>query len=144
MAISEITKELKDRKEFLATGFRPQDFIIPGGQAEKIANELKDEDIKPTQLRKVFSEIKLAEKESKRGGDISGHMSRIMMQLAYACGRKLISKKVYDLFKACIMDESAPRPRIRFTDMRQEQQRNDFKGFVSFVEALVAYIKLKK
>lgn len=139
MAISEITKELKDRKEFLATGFRPQDFIIPGGQAEKIANELEDEDIKPTQLRKVFSEIKLAEKESERGGDISEHMSKIMMQLAYACGRKLISTRVYELFKACIMNKNT----IRFTDMRQKQQRNDFKGFVSFVEALVAYIKLK-
>jgi CRISPR-associated protein Csm2 len=133
--IAQLTTELQSRPKFLSSNFGPEHFAVPGGHADQIAGELKE--MKTTQLRKVFAAIKTAQKKAEAGQDFTNDLAKMMPQLAYALGRKLIPKEFYELLKACLMYQGS----LRFG---KPNTKDDFLSFVSFLEAVVAYNKKYK
>ena len=103
-----------------------------GGYAEQIAEEVKD--IKTTQLRKFFSEIKKNERELKEKGwkSIEGSFYMMRPNLAYAKARKLVPDPFFKLMNACMKQVDKGD---------EEQKKENYKRFVQFLEAIVAYHK---
>lgn len=109
--------------------------FAPSGQwAESIAKSL-GEKMKTTQLRKVFTAIKLIEQNvrSKKKDDLLNDPSLYMLMphLAYAKARKLINDDFYNLMKEIIGD--AKTGKIKTV--------KDFMRFTEFMTAIVAYHK---
>ena len=111
---------------------KPDDFAEEGGYAETFVKELhhdKTKDLKPTQLRRFFHEIKGIRRQIKHGEDYNRtEIALVMPTLAYAVGRRLIPDDFYQLMKVC------------FGKQRCENQA-DFERAADFLEAIMAYHK---
>ena len=87
------------------------------------------------QLRKIFTQLKTIEDsvDRNKGNELTNdQMNQILLlmpQIAYARGRNLIPKDFYDLMTECITPK-----RIK--------DKEDYKSFVGFYTAVVAYSKL--
>ncbi|MFH1581739.1 MAG: type III-A CRISPR-associated protein Csm2 [Pseudomonadota bacterium] len=111
------------------------EFAPPGKWAEKIANQNKK--MNTTQLRKVFTTIKSLELKvkGKKMEDKFDEPELYMLipLLAYAKGRKVIppDSGFYEMMKAIIGDGITGKI----------QTVGDFKQFVNFMTAIIAYHK---
>ena len=104
-------------------------FIEPCGIAEAIASTIT---FKPTQLRKIFHQIKAIKQELKGKNSLESHevsLIKLLPLLAYSKGRGLISEDFYELSKALI------------SKVRESLKKEDFDKFVDIFEAIVAYHK---
>lgn len=111
-----------------------EEFAPEGGYADKIAQEIKGHELKPTQLRKFFDELRSIQREMKIGKDWEEVKDRVLLLtpiLAYASARKvgrkpLIPREFYKLISACI---------------NKVKTKEDFETFVEFFQSIVAYHK---
>jgi len=103
-----------------------------GGYADVIARARENKNLKTTQLRKFFSAIKSMEKKADSWKNIEADFYLLKPQLANARGRDLIPPKFYDVMMK-IMDK---------VDRGDDDEKiENFRVFVSFLEAVVAYHK---
>lgn len=104
-----------------------------GGYAEQVAKVVK-KDLKTTQLRKFFSEIKANERELKEKGwnGIKADFYLMRPNLAYAKARNLVPDKFFKLMDICMKQVDKGD---------DEQKKENYKRFVQFLEAIVAYHK---
>ena len=104
-----------------------------GGYAEQVAKAVK-RDLKTTQLRKFFSEIKANERELKEKGwkGIKAEFYLMRPNLAYAKARNLVPDKFFKLMDVCMKQVDKGD---------DEQKKENYKRFVQFLEAIVAYHK---
>ena len=104
-------------------------FLEPKGIAEAIASTIT---FKPTQLRKLFHQIKAIKQEVKGKDSLKSHeisLIKILPLLAYSKGRGLISEDFFELCKTLIKK------------VRESLNKEDFNKFVDIFEAIVAYHK---
>jgi len=111
----------------------PDEFAEEGGLADVVARELGN-NLKPTQLRKVFTEIKRVRVQvtkAQPGAPFErASLLKLMPTLAYAVGRKLLPEEFYEILKLILG--------------RQRVQTNaDFVRTADFVEAVLAYHKYR-
>ena len=102
-------------------------FIEPCGIAEAIAATIT---FKPTQLRKIFHQIKVIKQEVKGADSLKSleiSLIKLLPLLAYSKGRGLISEDFYELSKVLI------------SKVREGLRKEDFDKFVDIFEAIVAY-----
>jgi CRISPR-associated protein Csm2 len=111
-----------------------KDIAKEGGYAEQIAEAKEIKKLKTTQLRKFFSEIKANERELKEKGwkSIEGSFYMMRPNLAYAKARKLVPEEFFSLMNACMKQVDKGD---------DEQKKGNYKRFVQFLEAIVAYHK---
>lgn len=128
--MQDILEALKKKKSFsdvLVTEFAP-----PEKMADKIA---RTQEIKTTQLRKVFTAIKNMEIKVKdsNGDDAFNDPALFMMvpHLAYAKARKFVSDDFYNLIKIIVGDGTSGKI----------HKVKDFRRFAEFMTAIVAYQK---
>ncbi|NLW40891.1 MAG: type III-A CRISPR-associated protein Csm2 [Tissierellia bacterium] len=136
-AINELINEIK-KANSLKEVFIPEKYALPGGWAHEVVSSLgksKDVAMNSSQLRKIFTQLKNIEEKVARNTDdnlTSEQMNEILLlmpQIAYARGRNLISIGFYNLLKECITPEKI-------------KDRKDYKSFVNFYTAVIAYTKL--
>ncbi|HHG74681.1 MAG TPA: type III-A CRISPR-associated protein Csm2 [Persephonella sp.] len=123
----EKTKDIINRYGFSEDVVRA--FIEPSGVAEAIASTIT---FKPTQLRKIFHQIKSIKQEVKGEADLGSNeisLIKLLPLLAYSKGRGLISEDFFELSKTLI------------AKVRESKKREDFNKFVDIFEAIVAYHK---
>lgn len=127
--IVEVTKKINKLNSLKE--YDVDDFVRFDGDVDILTRELEDDDIKTTQLRKFFAAVKEInlETKTKTWNELKVKFFLLMPKLAYAKGRKLISKDFYKLL------ESA---------MNKVQSKEDFNRFVEFLEAIVAFYKANK
>ena len=103
-----------------------------GGYAEQVAKSLKD--LKTTQLRKLFGEIKENERKlnEKDWKDIEADFYMIRPNLAYAKARRLVPDDFFKLMSVCMS---------KVDSGSDEQKKENYRRFVQFLEAIVAYHK---
>jgi CRISPR type III-A-associated protein Csm2 len=110
-------------------------YIKPRGVCEGIAYAVGClDELKRSQLRKFFNEIKALEYDLKSGEDIKKIQIRILTlipKLAYAKGRKLIGDNFYDFMKTVLSKVKE--------DMNKENPQEVFGVFVKILESIVAY-----
>jgi len=123
--IKELTQKItnaKNLKEILTD----EKVLKPKGLADEVAKELKD-DLKSTQLRKVFDKLKEVEYLIESGKEYKSRILELYPKLAYSTGRKLMPKKFYELL-------------VELLD-RAEKNREDAERVIKFITAIVAYSK---
>lgn len=127
--LKEIIEQIKGKKEFGKVDVR--DFAREDGWANDFAKSL-GEKMKTTQLRKIFTSIKLMEQGVKGKADSDSfenpELIMLLPQMAYAKARKLIIQEFYDLTKTVINDGMI-------------KSVKDFRRFAQFMTAIVAYHK---
>lgn len=145
-AIHELINEIK-KANSLKEVFIPEKYALPGGWADRIAAIIIDDNKKKkdtnkkkasmnsNQLRKIFTQLKTIKDEVDKNeennltNEQKNKILLLMPQIAYARGRDLISESFYNLLKECI----SPKKII---------DKDDYKSFVKFYEAVVAYSKM--
>jgi CRISPR type III-A-associated protein Csm2 len=132
MNTSEVTQRIQKLQRM--SDLPPAEFSEEGGLADSLAIEFKDK-LKPTQLRKVFTEIKRVRRDVERQGAPApeapfdrARLLKLMPTLAYAVGRDLLPRGFYDILKLSFGQE-----RLKTT--------SDFLRSADFVEAILAYHK---
>ncbi len=127
--IKKYTEEIKKAQK-LSDVLKPENFAPPEGWADEIANELK-QNLKTSQLRKIFTEIKtICDKQIKGISSSKEEIYLLYPKLAYSTGRKLMPKDFYDLLKECL-------DKLKL----QNSTKEDFERFLQFITAIVAYNK---
>ncbi len=135
--IENITNEIK-KSSNLSQILKPQIFAPPGGWADKITKQLKEQhkknkkipELKTSQLRKIFAEVKdICEKRIKGIKDDNTELYLLYPKLAYAQGRDLMPENFYKLIIACL------------DKLKNSSNKEDFKAFKEFITAIVAYNK---
>ncbi|MCF6241340.1 MAG: type III-A CRISPR-associated protein Csm2 [Bacteroidales bacterium] len=113
-----------------------KDFARPQGIAEQIAEKLKREGFKTTQLRKIFSMIKLLGERNKK--KITEESKSIIYELyvlmAYANGRENMGKKL-------LPDDFYTLLKTLLKYVENSNNPKDFEILESFITAIVAYSK---
>jgi CRISPR-associated protein Csm2 len=100
------------------------------GLADSFVQGLKG-DLKPTQLRRVFHQIKDLRRQIKHEAKFDRtKVTLVMPTLAYAVGRKLIPGDFYELMKLCFGQERC-------------RTQTDFETAADFLEAIMAYHKYR-
>lgn len=109
-------------------------YFAPEGWAADVVAQEELGRMKVTQLRKLFSSIKSIDKQLKGSGtDESLPQDKIHLllpEIAYAYGRELITANFYVLIRSCLSESK----------MRTV---GDFRNFVRFLEAVLAYHKMR-
>jgi CRISPR type III-A-associated protein Csm2 len=122
-----LEKIMQDLKNLSSMGeLTPEKFAPQNGIAYQIAELLRRKEMKFTQLRKFFGELKGIEMEVKKGSFDRSKLLILMPELAYGVGRKVVSKEFYDIMKICI---------------EKIKNKDDFEKFVEFLTAIIAYYK---
>ena len=134
ISMSDLTFE-KVKKEISAldklSDLEVKKYADTGGYADVIARA-NNKNLKTTQLRKFFSAIRNMEKKAESWKNIEADFYLLKPQLANASGRDLIPPKFYDVMMK-IMDK---------VDRGDDDEKlENFRVFVSFLEAVVAYHK---
>ena len=117
-----------------------EDIAKEGGYADRIGKDFKyrNDKIKTTQLRKFFDETKTIERKLKRGDkgwkDIKPDFYLLRPKLAYSNARGLIPKDFFVLLSECMK-------RVDTSKNNDKQKEENYKRFVTFLEAIVAYFK---
>ncbi len=112
---------------------RPEDFALEGGIAHIIVK--KKGDMKFTQIRKFFGQIKKIEATKIKGKNSDDKVSMadfylLMPELAYGVGRKVVSREFYDVMKICLSGNKI-------------QTVADFRKFIDLLTAVIAYHKME-
>jgi CRISPR type III-A-associated protein Csm2 len=129
---AEVLEEIKKLSSMSALD--PAQFGEEGGLADSLVlDENFRKELKPTQLRKVFDELKSIYRRVK-GKDEEKferkEVSKLLTMLAYSCGRGLIPKDFYDIMKMCLSKEKL-------------QTVEDFLRFHDYFEAIIAFHKYR-
>lgn len=130
-AVQEVMEEIKRVKSLGELEAKSESFYKPDGHADRVAREF-GEKLKPTQLRKVFHELRTIARPIVRTSDRASaafdrtKLVRLMPTLAYGVGRDVIPKDFYNLMKLCL-------ERVK-TDQ-------DLKWLDEFITSLLAYHK---
>ncbi|WP_297887986.1 type III-A CRISPR-associated protein Csm2 [Sulfurihydrogenibium sp.] len=128
--IPNFTKQIKKASK-LSDVLKPEVFAPPQGWADKIAKELSEQ-LKTSQLRKVFTEIKnICDKQIKGNATSKEEIYLLYPKLAYSKGRGLMPKEFYELLKTCLE---------KLVD--KNSTKEDFERFLQFFTAIVAYNKI--
>ncbi len=90
--------------------------------ADNLAN--LNRDLKTAQLRKIYGEVKRMEMEFKKDGFHRDRVVLLKPKLAYAANKKSVVKPLKEVLTACI---------------DKVHDEADFKRFVDFFEAVLAY-----
>ncbi len=110
----------------------PEAYALPFGWADKAAKNLNKQTsaLNTNQLRKFLSELKSIDLVANKDNyDQYKHKIFLLMpQIAYAHGRKIVNRDFYNLMKECITPTKL-------------KTYDDFKAFVNFYVAIVAYFK---
>ena len=133
--------EIKEKIAALPSmcALNPEDFSEEGGLADCLVYDFDKKeirgDLKITQLRKVFNELKSIYRRVKKGKNEEDNfdrkdVSKLLTMLAYSCGRELIPKDFYEIMKICITEKI--------------KNVKDFRRFVELLSAVIAYYKLEK
>ena len=127
--IVEVTKKINKLNSLKE--YNVDDFVRFDGDVDILTRQLKNDDIKTTQLRKFFAAVKEInlETKTKNWNELKVKFFLLMPKLAYAKGRKLISEDFYKLLEST---------------MNKVQSKEDFNRFVEFLEAIVAFYKANK
>ena len=126
LTIQQITSELKALKSM--SDLSPERFAEEDGLADSFVRQIRG-DLKPTQLRKVFHQVKDLKLKIKSDEEFNrGQIALIMPTLAYSVGRGYIPKEFYDLMKLCFGSEKC-------------KTKADFNTAADFLEAIMAYHK---
>lgn len=122
--ISKVRKFIENLPSMAA--LKPEDYAEINGLAEIVAKQ----EIKATQLRKIFHYIKDLKRQFQRSssGFDRAKVALIMPSLAYAKGRKLIPDEFYELLVLCFGPKKC-------------QSAADFESATNFLEAIMAYHK---
>jgi CRISPR-associated protein Csm2 len=130
--MDKIIQAIRNKKSFKEVAI--MEFAPSGKWADSIAASLGDK-MKTTQLRKVFTAIKLIEQNvrgKKKDEPLDAPSLYMMMpHLAYAKARKLINDDFYNLMKEILGDGKSGKI----------QTVEDFLRFAEFMTAIVAYHK---
>lgn len=132
--INDLIAEIK-KADSLKEVFVPEKYALPNGWAHKTAERLSKDAMNSNQLRKIFTQLKTIEENIDRNKDnqlTNEQMNQILLlmpQIAYAKGRNLITWPFYNLMKECI-------------NPKKIRDKEDYKSFVSFYTAVVAYSKM--
>lgn len=109
----------------------PRDFAYEDGLANQLAKGFGKEELKATQLRKIFHALKDVERRVKhktaQDAFDAQDVSLMMPNLAYAYGRGLIPEEFYQILRLCLRDKV--------------KTNEDFLRSVQFIEAVLAYHK---
>lgn len=140
-------REVRQRIEGLTTmgDLDPNDFCGEEGLADSLVQEFSKQkkDLKPTQLRKVFHELKAIQRDIRReikaqedeslpfDDRFRRRVVRLMPTMAYATGRGLIPRDFYELMKMCLSSEKL-------------KTYKDFLRTADFTEAIMAYHKFRQ
>ncbi len=113
-------------------------YAVEKGAAHIIANSM-GEKMKVNQLRKFFDQVKKFQLENCKGKEENKNIDIkklyiLLPELAYALGRRLITKEFYNLMKIIIRDNNG-KTRLKTVV--------DFNNFVEFLAAVLAYHKAK-
>ena len=112
----------------------PSEFAEENGLADSLAQKFRKDDLKPTQLRKIFNTLKQIERGVKiRKLEDSlerTQLVRLIPELAYASGRGLIPKSFYELMKMCLSPQKL-------------KTNEDFMRLMDFLTAILAYHKMR-
>lgn len=136
--IGEITNEIRNMPNLTEECLKPEDYAVRGGYAERIAKDVKEK-VKTAQLRKFFNEIKRLhqkikpKKENADINDVKTEVIKLIPELIFARGRKVITGEFYDLLEACLLTKDGKKCRF--------ERYEEFENFVFFLEAIVAYHK---
>lgn len=129
-----ITKEIEKFPDLSEKSLKPEEYAPPEGDAEKIAKDSKG--VKTAQIRKFFNKMRTLHQRAKRQKEdfepIKIEILKLMPELIYAKGRKVITADFYNLLKACLIKDK--KCRIK--------KYEEFDNFMSFLEAIVAYHKV--
>ncbi|MDL1955898.1 MAG: type III-A CRISPR-associated protein Csm2 [Candidatus Desulfofervidus auxilii] len=124
----EIEERLRELHSFKELDYK--EFCDEGGLADKIVQNAKE--LKMTQLRKFFNEIKaISRKISRKPNDPFdfAQVAKLLPVLVYSVGRGLIPKEFYQkVLKICLRKEIL-------------QTNEDFLRLADFLEAIIAYHK---
>lgn len=128
--------QIKDHIKNLSSmsALKPEDYCEEGGLAHSLvqAKGFGKDDLKVTQLRKVFGELqkihRKVEREAKEGKFDRSQILSLLPVLAYARGRKLIPADFYELMRMSL-------------DGQKLQTNEDFLRFYDFFRAIIAYHK---
>lgn len=114
---------------------RPEDYCEEGGLAHSLvqAKGFGKDDLKITQLRKVFGELQRINRQVEREKDKNAEFNRsqilpLLPVLAYAKGRKLIPEDFYELMRMSL-------------DAQRLKTNEDFLRFYDFFRAVIAFHK---
>jgi CRISPR-associated protein Csm2 len=136
---NQAAQAVKQRIESLSAmhELAPRDFADESGLANQLARGFGKDELKATQLRKVFHALKDVERGVKQ--ELRGRrktpqdafdtqaVSLMMPNLAYAYGRGLIPEEFYQILRLCLRDKV--------------KTNEDFLRSVQFIEAVLAYHK---
>jgi CRISPR type III-A-associated protein Csm2 len=121
------------RKETMSE-LQPEEFAEEGQLADQVAGHFGKDDLKPTQLRKVFHTLKRMQQgvKGKKADDPFDRteLLKLIPELAYATGRGLLPQKFYELLRLCLSSEKV-------------KTNADFLRAFDFVEAILAYHKFR-
>ncbi len=123
--IIEEIKKLKSIKEL-----DPSKFYEENGFADSLAQKFKKDELKATQLRKIFHALKELHREIKFKPFDRTKVMKLLPEIAYASGRGLIPKQFYDLLKICFSKEKM-------------KDKEDFERIMDFLTSILAYHKMR-
>lgn len=131
--IEDVTRRVQ--REGTLTDVLPRSEMAPaGGYADVVARRLARENMKISQLRRFFGEIKGFQakcRQQRRDGLETYELDEeflLLPEIAYAVGRDLVPEEFYDLVRTCIAEDKV-------------QTIDDMERFIEFVTAIVAYHK---
>ena len=131
--IPEVINEVRGLKSM--SELKPESYAEENGLADSFVQALisdqREVPLKPTQLRKVFHQIKDMRRQFKHDVPYErAQVALVMPTLAYAVGRKLIPDDFYQLMKLCFGQQRC-------------QSQQDFESAADFLEAIMAYHKYR-
>jgi len=110
-----------------------QELVLPNGVLDQLAHHLA-KNLKATQLRRVFHDLKRLEQDAKRGRQsidrLRTKLALTLPELAYAYGREVIPREFYEFMRSLLHP-----PSERFQD------KEDVQRLVEILTALLAYHK---
>ncbi len=113
-----------------------EDYAVEGGIADFVAKDIKER-MKVNQLRKFFEGIKRVQADYKGENEEvlidKTRLYKVLPELAYALGRKLVTQEYYKLVKVCIRTDDG-KSKIKTV--------KDLNRFVDFLSAILAYHKM--
>jgi CRISPR type III-A-associated protein Csm2 len=133
--IERIRKELENIK--CLSEINPKDLVKPDGWADKLANFLKTgvrkKDLKTSQLRKFFNEIKSATIKAEKGKLEEAQMTlwKVYPLIAYSEARDLMPKEFGDIISTILEKVEGCQ--------ELQKQKASFKNLDLFMTALYAY-----
>ena len=131
MAAYEVKQVLEEMKRLTRMkDLDPSKYCEEEGYADSLAQKIGKDELKPTQLRKVFHALKDIQRTLKSQPFDRSQVMKLIPELAYALGRGLIPKPFYDLMRICLSKEKL-------------QNNDDFERLMDFLTAILAYHKMR-